>query len=348
MRKLTHSQDSNHLENRRISKLVPVLAGAVALGLTLGVPLKSDAEQPRQRCTASVERGNMPSYTSTSRTGRSFRTPLLETGRYMEVAMPNAYIGQVSQAAAERPEPERQTFIADLMQRNVSAALTALGSSQRATFTCVSPTATPPAAPVTAAPQPTAPAPTSVPPTPQPAPSDGGTVQPAPVPDGGTGEPAQRRRVIQPGQPSAPGSKAAPAPKQNESATATQAPIPPVRKGGKGTESEPYVIEVPVPSKRAAGSELYREKFSYTFSGPDVSQKIYLSLRFVAASGNTITSKSQLIGQIAPIASVLMSEALRARGVNETPGSGSLVKSIGSVVGNAKKENADVRTYASE
>jgi hypothetical protein len=125
-----------------------------------------------------------------------------------------------------------------------------------------------------------------------------------------------------------------------------QAPIPPVRKGGKGTDAEPYVIEVPVPSKRAAGSELYREKFSYTYTGAEVSQKIFIALRFVAASGTTVTSKSQLVGQITPLASVLMRQALSEKHVNDAPSSGSLVGSIGMIVNHAKKENAEVNAYA--
>ncbi|MCI0504289.1 hypothetical protein L0Y65_06300 [Candidatus Micrarchaeota archaeon] len=325
MRKLTHSADDVKRGERRLSRMVPVIAGAAVLALALGAPAKSDAEVPRQVCSATVERGRMPSHTSTSRAGRLMRSPLLEPNRYLQVAMPTAYMGQVGQAASARPEPERPAFIANVMQQNVSAAIAALGSKQRATFDCAPPSSAPaPAAPAVSAP-------------------------PARIQDDGAApeQPAPRRRVIQPGAP-APSGKAQPAPKQNESTVTVAAPIPPVRKGGKGTEAEPYVIEVPVPSKRAAGSELYREKFSYTYTGESVSEKIYLSLRFVAAAGSTVTSSVRLAGQISPLASIFMKDALKAKNINETPSSGSLNSSIAMVLSHARKENPDVRAYAAD
>ncbi|MFH0885022.1 MAG: hypothetical protein V1861_04890 [Candidatus Micrarchaeota archaeon] len=343
MRKLTHSGADNMERERRFRKLVPVVAGAIALSFTFGVPAKSDAEQPPQveQCSASVERGRISSFTSTSARSRILRTPLLESNRYLQISMPNSYMGQVSQAASERPEPERQDFVTDIMQKNVSASLAALGSNPRVsrsvTFICA------PTAPA-AAPQPSQPAPTI---TTEESPSQ---PPPAPAQDGGTGQPPEgRRRVIQPGAVPAPvpSSKAAPAPKQSES-TAIQAPIPPIRKGGKGTDTEPFVVEIPVPSKRAGGTELYREKFPYTNTDADTSQKIYISLRFVAASGTTITSKNQLVGQLASLASTLMEEALRANNIDSSPSSGSLSGSIGVIVGHAKKKDADVRAYATE
>jgi len=330
MRKLTHSADDARGQERRISRMVPVLACtvAVAMALTIGAPTKSDAEQPRRAelCSASVETGRIASFTSTTRTSRLFRTPLLESNRYLQVSMPNAYMDQVGQAAAARPEPERQSFIADVMQKNVSAALTALGSNRSAAFECAAPVPTQPAAPTVAPPAPA----------------------PAPAQDGGAEEPAQRRRVIQPGAPSAPGGKATPAPKQNPPATAVQAPIAPARKGGKGTDAEPYVVEIPVPSKRAGGTELYREKFSYLLTDANVSEKLYVSLRFVAASGTVVTSKERLVGQITPIITLLMKDALHAKNINDAPASGSLSSSVAAIVVHARKENADVRAYAAE
>ncbi len=315
-----------------------------ALGFGVALPTKSDAEQPARaaQCSASRERGRISAYTSTTARSRIFRTVLLEADRYLQVTMPNAYMGEVSQAASARPEAERPAFVADIMQKNVSAAMTALGTGRRANFDCAPATATaPPATAQPAAPQPS-PAPTTVQP-PQPSPA------PAPTQDGGAEQPAGRRRVIQPGTVPAPApSGKASAPKQGESASAVQAPIPPLRKGGKGTDAEPYVIEVPVPSKRAAGSELYREKFSYTYTGAAVSQKIYIALRFVAASGTTVTSKSQLVGQITPLASILMRQALSEKNVNDAPSSGSLVGSVGMIVNHAKKENAEVNAYAAD
>jgi hypothetical protein len=333
MRKLTNRTTDIQKDEKRVSRFAPIVAGAIAMGFTLGAPLKSDAEQPRraQQCSASVERGRISSYTSTTGSARLFRTPLLEENRYLQISMPNAYVDQVVQAASARPEAERQGFISGMIQKNVSIVVTTIGSRTRLTYECA------PVEPATAA----APAqpPAQQPAPPAPAPSTTEPPQPAPSQDGGTEPPAQRRRVIQPG--AAPSSKAAPAPKR-EGATA-QAPIPPARKGGKGTEREPYVIEVPVPSKTAAGTNLYSETFSYLYTGERASQKVYIALRFVSAKGATFTSKDSLAGQIAPLASSCMREALGARG-GDAPSSGSLLSSIRAIIERAKA-NTDVKAY---
>lgn len=197
MRKLTHIADISGKEARRVSTIVPIIAGAAIMGCALIVPSKGVAEPagPAAPCSASVERGSFTSHTSTTPASRLMRTPLLESGRYLQISMPNAYLEQVGRAASARPEAERQAFKAGIIQKNVSAALRALGTSQSAAFECVLPSASAPAAP-----QPAAPSSSTRPAQPAPA-APATSAPPAPQPEPG-------RRVIQPGNKSEPGKPA--------------------------------------------------------------------------------------------------------------------------------------------
>lgn len=347
MKKLTHTSVKNIGQEHAFRKAVPFIAGAAALGLTLGVPGMSGAEQPRaQQCSASVEQGRITAHTSTTNRARVFRSPLLQPpDRYLQVTLPNAYVREISQAASGRPEAERQPFIASIVQDNVSAAMRALGTGRSATFACAPVTATATAAPV-ATPQPTQPSP---PPTPAPtATSPPAQVAPAPSSSGsaGTDAPPQRRRVIQPGTVPAPApSNKADAPKSEAPAAAV--PFPVSRKGGAGTDKAPYVIEVPVASKAAAGSPLYGETFSYSFaSSGNRTEKIYIALRFVSAGSSKVTSKPLLVRAIVPAATALMQEKLQAAGVTTGPSAGSINASVGVIINRARDANADVRAYA--
>jgi hypothetical protein len=124
--------------------------------------------------------------------------------------------------------------------------------------------------------------------------------------------------------------------------------MPPVRKGGSGTEKDPYVIEVPVPSKSGPGTVLQRQTFPYVYHSETTSAKIYVALRFVAAAGSSRTTKKMLVKNIVPLAVGMMREALRAGGVNESPLSARVETSVGQIIDRVKDLAPEVKAYVTD
>ncbi len=357
MRKLTPAEGNHRGQEQpnRFLKYAPILVLGAAAGLTLASG-ESNAEQPRRaQCSASIERGSIRSYTSTTRRARLVNTPVLESNRYLQLTLPNSYMDELATAARARPEAERPAFVTEAVQRNVELALTRMGSRRSATFDCA-PLAEPPAA-GSAQPDAAAPRITEEGPSRQARP-DAGTPRiteegaqpparvgppPSQAPDGGV-QPeggTQRRRVIQP-EP-APGQKSS----AQKPSAALVAPIPPVRRGGEGTDKQPYVIEIPGPSSGGAGTVLSSETVPYLYSSGSESVKVYIAIRFVTAAGSTKTSEKDLVRNVVPLASAYMMQKLRERGITGSVESKSLVSSVTKIVRNAR-ENPVIGAYVND
>ncbi|MEW6035837.1 MAG: hypothetical protein AB1529_04450 [Candidatus Micrarchaeota archaeon] len=354
--KLTPAEGNHRGQEQpnRFLKYAPILVLGAAAGLTLASG-ESNAEQPRRaQCSASIERGSIRSYTSTTRRARLVNTPVLESNRYLQLTLPNSYMDELATAARARPEAERPAFVTEAVQRNVELALTRMGSRRSATFDCA-PLTEPPAA---STPQPDAARPriteegqTARPDAGAPRITEEGAQPPARVepppsqaPDGGV-QPdggGQRRRVIQP-EP-APGQKSS---AQKPSTSGLVAPVPPVKRGGEGTDKKPYVIEIPVPSSGAAGTVLSSETFPYLYSSGSESVKVYIAIRFVTAAGSTKTSEKDLVRNVVPLASAYMMQKLRERGIAGSVESKSLVSSVTKIVRNAR-ENPVIGAYVND
>lgn len=326
MKQLTHAQrEEKEQAGRRLPRILPVVAGAIAFGFTLGAPLPTDAQQAG-KCAVSVESGKISSFTQKSGTAWVVSTPLLEKNRYLKLTLPAPHVEEIRRAAQARGESERAPFISGIVQSDAALGLKALGNGKRATFTCAPVPAQPAAAP--------APSPGKAPSKgPAPAAVPAGKAAPAAVPPART-QSAPRRTV----------DLSSPEP----AAQKAEAVIPPAKRGGKGTESEPYVIEVPVPSKRDAGTQLAREGFSYSSASSDggPSVKVHLALRFVASGKAGSATKTALANAITPLVSGIMRDELRAKGRSSDVSTGSIGGSVRSVIERAGKANPEVAAYA--
>jgi hypothetical protein len=185
MRQLRHSNMAN------IRKAGFVASAVVGIGIAIS-PLMSDAQpQSRDRCSASVQHGSMPSLTTTGRHVRLVNSPLLEENAYLSLSLPEGYMTKVGTAARARPEGQRRAFVIDVIQRNQILAITSRGSRTSVTFECASIDTA-----AAASARPSASSPRHETPPPQPTASQ----RPAEAPDAGTQQDggAQRHRVFRP------------------------------------------------------------------------------------------------------------------------------------------------------
>jgi hypothetical protein len=103
---------------------------------------------------------------------------------------------------------------------------------------------------------------------------------------------------------------ASPAPKE-ETASGLREPLPPRKKGGKGTESSPYVIEIPVPAGTKKGVNITSKELSLNAvsqtSGKSV--RIYFKLNFVTEPQSDKDYRSDPKKLTSKVASVMTSIA---------------------------------------
>ncbi|MFN7991208.1 MAG: hypothetical protein U0R44_03550 [Candidatus Micrarchaeia archaeon] len=184
---------------KRYAPVVSIVAGTI-MGLAPIMSVAQPRTTPRQ-CSASVQTGTMPSFTTTGAGGITLvSSPMMRENRYLSLQLPEPYMRSVREAAQARPEAERRAFIADAVYRNIENAYVRLGTSDRVSFDClpltdaaprpsaVSDAGPAPTSTVTTSPRPSSSVPSDAGPAPaQPSPSDAG-----PVPDD-----SGRRRVIQ-------------------------------------------------------------------------------------------------------------------------------------------------------
>ncbi|MEW6722462.1 MAG: hypothetical protein AB1324_04320 [Candidatus Micrarchaeota archaeon] len=112
------------------------VAAAAMMGLSVaGIPAAGKA-QTAEACSASVQRGAMPSLTSKGKGSRTIYSPLLERGKHLALVVPDSYVEKVAGAAKAKPASEQRPFVAEVIQRNVQLALAKVGSAGRASFDC--------------------------------------------------------------------------------------------------------------------------------------------------------------------------------------------------------------------
>ncbi len=195
-------------------RYAPLISTALVIGMA-ALPVMGEARPQRraEQCSASVQSGTIPSFTSNGRRVTLLNAPLMRENSYLAVSIPESYMTRLRTAAAGRPEGERQGMVADILQNNIQIAYARTRSGNRATFDCApldgtlpeAATAAVPSSSVRATPSARPPAPTARPADSsdplsrvQPAPTS--TVSPAPSSDApqDAGAPQQRRRSIQP------------------------------------------------------------------------------------------------------------------------------------------------------
>jgi len=125
-------------------------------------------------------------------------------------------------------------------------------------------------------------------------------------------------------------------------------PLPAVNKGGKGTASEPYTFEVPVPVVKAQnpGAELAATDFFYLF-GNSESVKIHIRLRFIETDSpdDKITKKSKLVERLNILIFPTVSKHLKAKGVTDLPNALDTRDAIERSVSEARQGSIDVSGY---
>jgi hypothetical protein len=122
----------------KFARYAPLVSAALALGIA-AMPALGEAQGRGSRsaqCSASVQSGTIPAFTSHGSHVLLLNAPLIREGSYLSVSLPDSYTAGLVRAAGSRPEAERDGFVADILQNNIQIAYSLLGSRSRVTFSC--------------------------------------------------------------------------------------------------------------------------------------------------------------------------------------------------------------------
>ena len=117
----------------------------------------------------------------------------------------------------------------------------------------------------------------------------------------------------------------------------------PSHKGGAGTSSSPYMIEVPVPSQKTDGTELLKRPVDARLQSAGLGT-LHFQLRFVARKAEATTSRNHLINAISSQVERLINQRRSAAGKPKADSVSSLRGSIGRIVADAATY-PDVKAY---
>jgi hypothetical protein len=123
--------------------------------------------------------------------------------------------------------------------------------------------------------------------------------------------PAKTEPVKAPAPSAAPAAKAEPA---KTAGPTISEPLPPRSKGGNGSDSTPYVIEIPVPRGTTKGQKIAETKLHVMSIGQEESspsEKIYFSLKFVTEPNSDKAYRADVAKLSQSVSSLMASTATR-------------------------------------